>query len=67
MSVRSSAVRLLIHTGMVVGAIFAVTVLLAAMPGHHAPSSFERTHQRRVQRVDAVAEQVDRAAVPVGG
>jgi len=38
MSVRSSAVRLLIHTGMVVGAIFAVTVLLAAMPGHHAPS-----------------------------
>src|SRR6267142_610250 len=31
MSVRSSAVRLLIHTGMVVGAIFAVTVLLAAM------------------------------------
>src|SRR5260221_3019876 len=38
MSVRSSAVRLLIHTGMVVGAICAVTVLLAAMPGHHAPS-----------------------------
>jgi hypothetical protein len=34
----SAAVRLLVHTGMVVGAIFAVTILLAAMPGHHAPS-----------------------------
>lgn len=38
MSVRSSAVRLLIHAGMVVGAIFTVTILLAAMPGHNAPS-----------------------------
>jgi len=38
MPARSSAVRLLIHTGMVVGAILAVTILLAAMPGHNAPS-----------------------------
>ncbi len=38
MSARSSAVRLLVHAGMVVGAIFAVTILLAAMPGHNAPS-----------------------------
>jgi len=38
MSARDSAVRLFIHTGMVVGAIFAVTILLAAMPGHNAPS-----------------------------
>jgi hypothetical protein len=38
MSARNSAVRLFIHAGMVVGAIFAVTILLAAMPGHNAPS-----------------------------
>ncbi len=38
MSARSSIVRLLVHAGMVVGAIFAVTILLAAMPGHNAPS-----------------------------
>jgi len=39
MSVRSSAVRFLIRTGMVLGAIFAVTILLAAMPGHNAPKA----------------------------
>jgi hypothetical protein len=38
MSARSYALRLLIRTAMVVGAIFAVTILLAAMPGHHAPA-----------------------------
>jgi hypothetical protein len=38
MSARSSAVRLLVHAAMALGAIFAVTVLLAAMPGHHAPA-----------------------------
>jgi hypothetical protein len=38
MSARSSAVSLFIHTGMVVGAILTVTILLAAMPGHRAPS-----------------------------
>jgi hypothetical protein len=38
MPARSSAVRLLIHTGIVVGAILAVTILLTAMPGHNAPS-----------------------------
>jgi hypothetical protein len=38
MSARSSAVRLLVLAGMVAGAIFAVTILLAAMPGHNAPS-----------------------------
>jgi hypothetical protein len=38
MSGRSSAVRLLVRSGMVMGAIFAVTILLAAMPGHNAPT-----------------------------
>src|SRR5215470_1421323 len=38
MSARETAVRLFAHATMVVGAIFVVTVLLAAMPGHNAPS-----------------------------
>jgi len=38
MSARKSAIRFFVHTAMVVGAIFVVTVLLAAMPGHNAPS-----------------------------
>jgi hypothetical protein len=37
MSVRSGKVRLLMQAGMAVGAVFAVTVLLAAMPGHNPP------------------------------
>ena len=38
MSARSSAIRVLVRAAMVVGAVFAVTILLAAMPGHNAPS-----------------------------
>ncbi|HEY1421935.1 MAG TPA: hypothetical protein VGF20_00665 [Candidatus Acidoferrum sp.] len=38
MSVRSSAIRFLIQSGMVLGALFAMTILLAAMPGHNAPN-----------------------------
>jgi hypothetical protein len=38
MSVRSSAVSLFAHAAMVVGAILTVTILLAAMPGHNAPT-----------------------------
>jgi hypothetical protein len=37
MSVRSSVVRFFMRGAMVVGALFAVTILLAAMPGHNAP------------------------------
>jgi hypothetical protein len=38
MSARRSVVRFFAHAAMLVGAIFVVTVLLAAMPGHNAPS-----------------------------
>jgi len=38
MSARKSVVRFFARAAMVVGAIFVVTVLLAAMPGHNAPS-----------------------------
>ena len=35
---RSSLIRFFAHTAMVVGGLFLVTVLLAAMPGHNAPA-----------------------------
>src|SRR5882724_6326548 len=38
MSARSSAIRVLVRAAIVVGAGFAVTILLAAMPGHNAPT-----------------------------
>lgn len=37
MPARSPLVRLATKFGMLLGALFVVTVLLAAMPGHHAP------------------------------
>lgn len=39
MSAHSQFVRLAARLGMLVGAIFVVTVFLAAMPGHHAPGT----------------------------
>ena len=39
MSARGQLVQVLTKFGMLVGAIFVVTVLLSAMPGHHAPSA----------------------------
>ena len=39
MSARKSVVRFFARAAIVVGAIFVVTVLLAAMPGHNAPSA----------------------------
>ena len=39
MSARSPFIPLATKFGMLVGAIFVVTVLLAAMPGHHAPGT----------------------------
>src|SRR5262249_47743451 len=37
-ALKSAAFRLFAHTALVVGAIFVVTVLLAAMPGHNTPT-----------------------------
>ncbi|HKW33965.1 MAG TPA: hypothetical protein VJN92_13230 [Candidatus Acidoferrum sp.] len=39
MSARSQLLQAVTKFGMLVGAIFLVTVLLAAMPGHHAPGT----------------------------
>ena len=38
MSARSTAVQLAIKASIVFGALFVVSVLLAAMPGHHPPT-----------------------------
>jgi hypothetical protein len=60
MSVRSSAVRFLIQSGMVLGALFAMTILLAAMPGHNAPN----VEMTSVPQQSASAEPV--AKIPGG-
>jgi hypothetical protein len=55
MSARSQFVRLATKFGMLVGAIFVVTVLLAAMPGHHAPG----TQTQESQQQSSAAESTD--------
>src|SRR4029077_13918822 len=45
MSARRTLVHLAAKTVMVLGAIFVVTVLLVAMPGHHAPSVYNQGGQ----------------------
>ena len=47
MSVRSQLIRLVTKFGMLMGAIFVVTVLLAAMPGHHAPGTQNQEPQQQ--------------------
>ena len=46
MSARSQFVQVATKFGMLVGATFVVTVLLAAMPGHHAPGTEARESQQ---------------------
>jgi hypothetical protein len=54
MSARSKLVRLAAKAGMLFGAIFVVTILLAAVPGHHAPA---QTPAGQQASADAGAEQ----------
>ena len=45
MSARSQLVQLATKFGMLIGALFVVTVLLAAMPGHHTPGTQSQESQ----------------------
>lgn len=56
MSVRSSAVRFLIQSGMVLGALFAMTILLAAMPGHNVPNVALTDVQQQSASTEPVAK-----------
>ena len=47
MSARSPFVQLVTKFGMLVAAVFVVTVLLAAMPGHHAPGTQTQEPQQQ--------------------
>src|SRR2546429_6795486 len=42
---RSQLVQLATKFGMLIGALFVVTVLLAAMPGHHTPGTQSQESQ----------------------
>src|SRR5205814_2153799 len=62
MSGRSQFVPLATKFGMLVGAIFVVTVLLAAMPGHHAPGT--QTQESPQQSAGAQAQQTQQGVDP---
>jgi hypothetical protein len=55
MSARSQLVQVATKFGMLVAAIFVVTVLLAAMPGHHAPDT--QTQESQPQSSAAQSQQ----------
>lgn len=57
MSARSQFVQIATKFGMLVGAIFVVTVLLAAMPGHHAPGTETQESQLHSSAAQSQQEQ----------
>src|SRR5690349_2054434 len=61
MSSRSPFVQIATKFGMLVVAVFVVTVLLAAMPGHHAPGT--QTQQAQQQPPASQAQQPPQQAM----
>jgi len=57
MSARSQFVQLATKFGMLVGAICVVTVLLAAMPGHHAPGTQAQETQQQSSTTQSQQQQ----------
>jgi hypothetical protein len=51
MSARRTLLHLAAKTGMLVGAIFVVTVLLVATPGHRAPAAQSPAATRPARRI----------------
>ena len=62
MSARSQFIQVATKFGMLVGSIFVVTVLLAAMPGHHAPGTQAQESQQ--QTSSAQAQQLQQSMDP---
>ena len=59
MSARTQFIQLATKFGMLVGAIFVVTVLLAAMPGHHAPGTEIQESQQQSSGTQSQQQQQD--------
>ena len=59
MSARSTALQIAAKTGMLLGALFVVTVLLAAIPAHRPPAA-----QGSAQESAAPAPETDRGSTP---
>ncbi|HYY73116.1 MAG TPA: hypothetical protein VE778_05945 [Candidatus Bathyarchaeia archaeon] len=57
MSARGPLVQVATKFGMLIGAIFVVTVLLAAMPGHHAPGTQAQEPQQPSSAAESQQEQ----------
>src|SRR5258708_21244774 len=59
MSARSTALQIAAKAGMLLGALFVFTILLAALPAHRAPAQ-----QASTQESDAQATDVDHSNMP---
>jgi len=59
MSARRTLFRLATKAGMLIGAIFVVTILLAAVPGHHAPAQTPAGQQASPDQPSGASKDVD--------
>ena len=59
MPARSQFAQLATKFGMLFGALFVVTVLLAAMPGHHAPAAQQESQQPPATQLEQQSQGMD--------
>jgi len=59
MPARSQFAQLATKFGMLFGVLFVVTVLLAAMPGHHAPAAQQESQQPPATQLEQQSQGMD--------
>ncbi|HKV63718.1 MAG TPA: hypothetical protein VJO16_17555 [Candidatus Acidoferrum sp.] len=64
MSARSTFIHLATKAGILFGALFLVTVLLAAIPGHHAPAAPMQEAQESSASQSQESQQMDHSSMP---
>jgi hypothetical protein len=64
MSARSTLIHLVTKAGILFGALFLVSVLLAAMPGHHAPAASAPEQQQSSSSQAQESQQMDHSGMP---
>lgn len=64
MPARSKFFRIAANTGMLFGALFMVTVLLAAIPGHHAPVVPPQESQQQSNSQAQASQPMDHSSMP---
>jgi hypothetical protein len=64
MSARSTFIHLATRAGILFGALFIVSVLLAAIPGHHAPAAPTQEAQQSSGAQSQESQQMDHSSMP---